>query len=110
MYVCIHRVQGLLLCISIELFLYIILLLLLLLLLFIIFILESKKKVEKKVGRLSEAREAPPQSISIESKNKKSLGGYRMPPISVPPIASRMASHISASGGLSHGLPDLYYI
>ena len=33
-----------------------------LLLLFII-ILESKKKVEKKVGRLWEAREATPQSI-----------------------------------------------
>ena len=31
-------------------------------------ILESKKKVEKKVGRLWEAREAPPQSIHIESK------------------------------------------
>jgi len=34
-------------------------------------ILESKKKVEKKVGRLWEAREAPPKSIPIESKIKK---------------------------------------
>ena len=41
----------------------------LLLLLFII--LESKKKVEKKVGRLWEAREAPPKIISTESENKK---------------------------------------
>ena len=38
-------------------------LLLLLLLLLFITILESKKKVEKKVGRLWEAREATPQSI-----------------------------------------------
>ena len=41
----------------------------LLLLLFII--LESKKKVEKKVGRLWEAREAPPKIIPTESENKK---------------------------------------
>ena len=51
------------------------------LLLFLIF--ESKKKVEKKVGRLWEAQEAPPQNIPIESKIKK-FGGR--PP--VPPIAS----------------------
>ena len=40
-------------------------------------------KVKKKVGRLWEAQEAPPQNIPIESKIKK-FGGR--PP--VPPIAS----------------------
>jgi Ca2+/Na+ antiporter len=36
--------------------------------------LECKKQVEKKVGRQSEARGAPPKSIPIESK-LKGLGG-----------------------------------
>ena len=53
-----------------------------LLLLFII-ILESKKKVEKKVGRVWEAREATPKVFIIKVKYKK-FGGK--PP--VPPIAS----------------------
>ena len=44
-----------------ELFLYIVFIILLLLFYFTMF-LESKKKVEKEVGRLREAREAPPQS------------------------------------------------
>jgi hypothetical protein len=55
------------------LFLYIIFILFSLLL--FIIILDSKKKVEKKVGRLCEAQEDPPQSIPIESKNIKSSGG-----------------------------------
>jgi len=38
------------------------------LLLLFITILESKKKVEKKVGRLGEAREATPQRFIIKSK------------------------------------------
>ena len=41
---------------------------------FTIIIVESKKKVGKKVGRLWEAWEAPPQSISIENKIKKVWG------------------------------------
>jgi hypothetical protein len=45
-----------------------------------VIILESKRKKEKKVGRLWEAREATPQSISIEKQIKKFGGKPPVPP------------------------------
>ena len=81
-------------------YIYIILLLLSLLsLLLFTIIVESRKNEEKKVGRLWEAPEAPPQSIPIESKILKKVWGE---------ASASSASLISTIA--SHSLPDLYYI
>ena len=45
---------------------------------------QVEKQVEKQVGRLWEAREAPPQSIHKESKTKKAWGEASRASHSVP--------------------------